>query len=78
MRVLVTGGTGYVGREVVAQLREENHQVRALVRSTASVPDDVDAVTGDVTDPASLTPAAEGVDAFVDKRRPDFTSAKQA
>ena len=56
MRVLVTGATGYVGREVVAHSHEAGHAVRALVRARlgGTLPEGVDAVTGDVTDPASL------------------------
>jgi uncharacterized protein YbjT (DUF2867 family) len=66
MRVLVTGGTGYVGPPVVARLQERGHEVRALVRSPgARLPAGVEAAAGDVTDRASLERAAQGVDAIV-------------
>ncbi len=66
MRVLVTGGTGYVGTEVVASLVSANHEVRALVRRVgASLPEQVEQVTGDVTDAGSLVSAAEGCDAIL-------------
>jgi len=64
--VLVTGGNGYVGREVVTHLHGQGKPVRALVRSrSATLPDGVDQAIGDVTDPGSLAPAMEGVDAVI-------------
>ena len=33
MRIFVTGGSGYIGRSVVAELRRRGHHVAALVRS---------------------------------------------
>ncbi|WP_372339719.1 NAD(P)H-binding protein [Nocardiopsis sp. CC223A] len=52
--VLVTGATGNTGRHVVAGLPAEGVPVRALVRpADHGLPDGVDAVVGDVTDPAA-------------------------
>ena len=66
MTVLVTGADGYVGREVVAHLHGRGTAVRALVRRpSATLPDGVEQVTGDVTDPGSLAPAIDGVDAVI-------------
>jgi uncharacterized protein YbjT (DUF2867 family) len=67
MRVLVTGATGYVGREVATAIAEAGHGVRALVRpgSEDRLPAGVTAMSGDVTDPVSLMSAADGVDAIV-------------
>ena len=64
-RILVTGATGTVGRAVVAALRAEGAEVRALTRSpeTAALPNDVEVVRGDLADPASLGAALDGVDA---------------
>ncbi len=64
--VLVTGASGYVGRRLVARLAERGTPVRALVhRSQGELPAGVEAVTGDITDSASLAGACEGVDAIV-------------
>ncbi|HZP73988.1 MAG TPA: complex I NDUFA9 subunit family protein [Gaiellaceae bacterium] len=60
-KVLVTGGTGFVGPKVVAALRDRGLEVRALVRRADRTPlTDVELATGDVTDPASLRAALEG------------------
>jgi dihydroflavonol-4-reductase len=64
MRALVTGATGKVGHATARALVERGDHVRALVRNpgrAASVlPAGVEAVKGDVTEPASLERAAEG------------------
>ena len=67
MKVLVTGATGYVGREVAVAVAEAGHETRGLVRpgSTSAVPAGVTSVSGDVTDLASLKAAVQGVDAIV-------------
>ncbi|MFF0739521.1 NAD(P)H-binding protein [Streptomyces sp. NPDC004111] len=60
---LVTGATGSVGREVVRELQARGHFVRALTRdpSTASFPEGVEVVRGDLADPATLEAALDGV-----------------
>jgi uncharacterized protein YbjT (DUF2867 family) len=64
VRVLVTGGTGFVGPKIVHALRAQGRDVRALVRNPARATQlagwGAEIVTGDFTDPASLTAAAEG------------------
>ncbi|MET8967051.1 NAD(P)H-binding protein [Streptomyces hydrogenans] len=62
-RILVTGATGKVGGSVVALLHAAGVPVRALVRGAADLPEGVQAVRGDLGDPASLGAALEGVDA---------------
>ena len=63
--VLVTGATGRVGREVVAQLLGAGVPVRALTRrpATAGLPPSVEVVAGDLTVPESLEAALQGVGA---------------
>ena len=63
--VLVTGATGTVGRELVAQLLEAGESVRALVRdpTSAALPADVEVVTGDLADPDTFRGDLDGITA---------------
>ncbi|MFI9824266.1 NAD(P)H-binding protein [Streptomyces sp. NPDC052013] len=60
--ILVTGATGNVGRQVVAQLLATGTAVRALVRDPerAGLPEGVKAVGGDLSEPATLEEALKG------------------
>jgi uncharacterized protein YbjT (DUF2867 family) len=62
---LVIGATSRVGRLVVDELLRASVHVRALTRrpEQAALPAEAEAVAGDLTVPASLAPALEGVDA---------------
>ena len=64
-RILIVGGTGRVGREVLAQLTPLGVTVRALVRdpANAQLPPHVEAVFGDLTRPETLDSCINGVDA---------------
>jgi uncharacterized protein YbjT (DUF2867 family) len=62
--VLVTGATGRVGRAVVDLLTDAGVPVRALVHrseSAATLPANVEIVTGDLTVPESLDAALHGI-----------------
>ncbi len=61
MRVLVAGGTGFVGPKVVAALRDRGLDVRVLVRNADRTSlTGVELAVGDVTDETSLRSALEG------------------
>jgi NADH dehydrogenase len=69
VKVLVTGGTGFVGPKVVHALRAAGHDVRALVRNPRRAQTleawGCELTVGDVTDAASLQAATAGADAIV-------------
>jgi uncharacterized protein YbjT (DUF2867 family) len=64
MKILVTGGTGFLGTSILHELRARDFDVRALVRSTRSAERvkawGVESAFGDVTDAASVLAAARG------------------
>lgn len=66
MRIFITGGTGFVGRELVRQLRDTPHELCCLVRNpdTAEAAQEAGAkiVVGDLTDKASLLEGIRGCD----------------
>lgn len=65
--VFITGGTGYLGRALVAQLLARGHVVRALVRpgSEGKLPAGVEAAVGDPLDEASFAACVGPSDTFV-------------
>ncbi len=69
MRILVTGGTGFVGPHIVQALRDGGHDVRALVREPGRAASleglGVELVVGDLSDAASLRAAVAGCEAVV-------------
>ena len=69
MKVLVTGGSGYIGKAVIRELRAGGHTVRALARSdrAAQAVEAVGAepVRGTLSDLDVLNEAAAGVEAVI-------------
>jgi uncharacterized protein YbjT (DUF2867 family) len=67
VRVFITGGTGYMGRELIPALIARGHSVRALVRpgSERRLPAGADVVVGDALDASTYAKGVSGADTFV-------------
>jgi nucleoside-diphosphate-sugar epimerase len=71
-KVLVTGGTGFLGSYIIQELLKKNYAVRAIRRSNNTpswiqqeVFEKVEWVSGDILDVISLEDAMDGVDAVI-------------
>src|ERR1700688_81701 len=71
MRVLVTGGAGFIGSHLVDRFLEEGYQVRVLDSldprihpsgQPSNIPSGVDFIQGDITDRQALLAALQGGD----------------
>jgi uncharacterized protein YbjT (DUF2867 family) len=70
MKVLVLGGTGTLGRQIVRHALDRGYEVRCLVRnlSRASFLNEwgAEVVKGDLCDRKTVPPALEGIEAVID------------
>jgi farnesol dehydrogenase len=68
VKVLLTGGTGFLGKAVAGRLHAHGHALRVLAREgskLAGLPPQAETVRGDVTDGDGLRRAVEGCGAVV-------------
>ncbi|HEX6463292.1 MAG TPA: NAD-dependent epimerase/dehydratase family protein [Vicinamibacterales bacterium] len=65
MRVLVTGGTGYLGSAIVRAIDRTGHDAVVFSRHATAARLPGRAIDGDIRDTRAVTAAADGVDAIV-------------
>lgn len=72
MSILISGATGFVGKQIALSLQRKTGRVRGLARDGASNPKasdlltaGVEIVTGDLTEPATLGNACVGVETVI-------------
>lgn len=65
--VFITGGTGFMGRNLIPELLKRGHEIRALARpgSEAKLPAGCTVITGDPLDHASFVEKVRPADTFV-------------
>jgi len=63
MKAFVTGGTGFIGKQLVRKLRERGDEVVALVRTPSKATDlDAEIVQGDLSDEDAIRQGVQGCD----------------
>ncbi|MFH2046090.1 MAG: NAD-dependent epimerase/dehydratase family protein [Pseudomonadota bacterium] len=69
MRYLVTGATGFIGPYLIRKVTSLGHTCRCLIRKGSNTDAlkefDIEYVTGDITDPATLCYIAENIDCLI-------------
>jgi uncharacterized protein YbjT (DUF2867 family) len=63
--ILVTGGTGTLGRHVVPRLRDAGCKIRVLSRHSREAKEGIEFVTGDLTTGEGIKAAVEGAEIIV-------------
>ncbi len=65
--ILVAGASGGVGKAIIQQLKQQNHPIRALVRTATKLGDQAvnDVFLADARDPAKLKGACDGIDVII-------------
>ncbi len=64
MKILVTGGTGHLGRQIVSDLQRDGHEVRVFTRTPRADPD-IEWARGNLATGDGIQQAVAGADAVI-------------
>lgn len=69
MKILITGGTGFLGRNLIEELSRDNYKIKLLVRKDENLDNlkkyKLNFVYGDITDKESLVRACKDIDMVI-------------
>lgn len=79
--ILVTGGTGFVGKPLLRLLTENGYPVRVLLKPSNKTPDlpkgvPLDIAVSNLSDPRGLRPAFKGVDTIIHLASAEYLGIK--
>lgn len=79
--ILVTGGTGFIGKPLLRMLNENGYPVRVLLKPSSKTPDlpkgvSLDVAVSNLSDPRALRPAFKGVDTVIHLASAESLGAK--
>ncbi len=79
MNVVLYGGTGKAGSRILGELLSRGHQVKAVVRETAKLPQrpGLTAETGALNDVDAITQAIRGADAVISAYAPPMDAVEE-
>ena len=79
MNVVLYGATGKAGSRILNELLSRGHQVKAVVRGGAKLPQSpgVTVETGDLSDVAAITRAIKGADAVISAYAPPMDAVEE-
>ncbi|MCZ7614392.1 MAG: NAD-dependent epimerase/dehydratase family protein [Ignavibacteriaceae bacterium] len=68
MKILITGGSGFLGINLIRFLYSKGHQIKSLDLVDFDYPDmqdKIEAITGDIRNSADVEKAVEGIDIVI-------------
>jgi len=65
MKIVVLAATGQAGRTILSELISRGHQVKAVARNPAKLPDSIECVSDDLSNIERIAEIIEGADAVV-------------
>ena len=79
MNVVLYGGTGQAGSRILSELLSRGHQVKAVVRDPAKLPQGpgLTVEAGDLSDADAITRTVKGVDAVISAYAPPMNAVEE-
>jgi nucleoside-diphosphate-sugar epimerase len=63
-KILITGGTGFIGKRLVSQLKNKNYSIKVLARNKVEI-DKIEFIVGDILNKKTLMKAVKSCDEII-------------